>query len=149
MAGITLLPLTRMNWQTVLELQLKPEQQGYMPGVLHSLAESAFEPEAEPFGLALGADVIGFALLNHWSGPWWITRIMIDQKFQGFGYGQEALDLLIELVRRKPGATELRTTLHKDNLTAKAGFEQAGFRPMPELQDGELVMQLILSERVR
>jgi diamine N-acetyltransferase len=80
--------------------------------------------------------------LGHPDYPWryYLWRILIDAGDQRRGYGRAAMALVIDHVRRGPGATELFTSVQPG---APLPFYGAlGFEPTGEWFDGEEVYRL-------
>jgi diamine N-acetyltransferase len=139
---IKLVPLSRNNWERAAELKPADDQQDYLPSNLFSIAQSKFEPTAELFGVYHGTTMVGFAIVCTYSGIPWITRFMIDREHQDKGLGREALAALIQRYVKKPGVTELRTTISSKNAQAEYLFNNMGFVRTGELDDREFVMKL-------
>jgi diamine N-acetyltransferase len=70
--------------------------------------------------------------------PWryYLWRLLIDERFQGRGFGRAALDHVAAYVRTRPGGDELVTSV-----ALRYGFERTG-----ELHDREIVLRLTLRE---
>ena len=76
---------------------------------------------------------------------YFIWRFMIAPPFQKSGFGAEAVKQVIEYVRTRPGATELRLS-YIDHEEGPAGFyRQLGFVETGEVDEGEVIMRLDLS----
>jgi diamine N-acetyltransferase len=142
---IELVPLNLHNWESVLQLKLRPEQGEFMPDVLHSLAQSRFDG-AEPYGLRYNGQVVGFVMLAKWSGVHWITRFMIDAPNQGKGLGKKALGAILTQISSLKSGHEVRTTVALKNGMAEYLFYNAGFRRSMELENREVVLRLDLDE---
>jgi diamine N-acetyltransferase len=69
---------------------------------------------------------------------------MIDKRHQGKGYGKQALELVIEFVRQKPDAKQLLLSYVSTEGSAAPFCAKYGFTETGEVEDGEVVMQLIL-----
>ena len=69
---------------------------------------------------------------------------MIDERFQGKGVGRRALELVIDHVRTRPGATALLTSIVPGDGSPGPFYEKMGFAYTGEEEDGELVMRLNL-----
>ena len=61
-----------------------------------NLKESDQFPEWESAGIYDGNQLIGYAMYGRWQdGRVWLDRFLIDQRFQGQGYGKAACRLLM------------------------------------------------------
>jgi len=67
---------------------------------------------------------------------------MIDAKYQNKGYGQEALNLIIERVRKKPKAKALTLSVVRAEGSADAFYKKFGFDFTGKVEGGEHVMKL-------
>jgi RimJ/RimL family protein N-acetyltransferase len=87
--------------------------------VRESLAEAAEYPHARPWYRAVVADgtPVGFVMVS-WNaepqppeiiGPWFLWKLLIDERYQGRGYGSEAVRQVTELARAE-GAADMLTS---------------------------------------
>jgi diamine N-acetyltransferase len=65
---------------------------------------------------------------------------MIDKACQGRGHGHAAVELLVEHVRTRPGATQLHVSHNKTADRLARFYSSLGFRYTGKEEDGELVM---------
>lgn len=137
---VSLQPLTRFNWEAVANLQVAEEQAEYIPSNLYSIAQSRFEP-IEPFGIYADEEPVGFLAMGKWSDVHWITRVMIDARFQGKGYGKAALNAALQNLKNKTGVDEVRTSIAHPNALAEYLFYSAGFRRAGRLDSKEFLMK--------
>lgn len=117
--AVTLAEITDTNRAAVLALRAAPGQQRFVGSVRDSLADAADHPHANPWYRALLADgePVGFVMLSRnvtprppeIIGPWFLWRLLVDERHQGRGYGRRAVGLVVDLVRAA-GATELLTS---------------------------------------
>ncbi|AZQ47515.1 GNAT family N-acetyltransferase [Bacillus sp. GX] len=151
--NIQLKIVTRANWEDALKLQVKEEQRKFVPTVAVSLAKVYIKPDGDnveyiPFAIYDGELMIGFvmhAVIKETTDMYWINGFIIDQKQQGNGYGKEALQESIYLIKNTCKACrEIRLTVHKDNLSAKKLYERYGFQPLGHDYDGEQVYRLFV-----
>jgi len=69
---------------------------------------------------------------------------MIDAAHQGCGYGQRAMELVIDYVRSRPGATELLVSYMPIAGGPRDFYAGLGFRETGELYGEEVLMRLVL-----
>lgn len=138
---IELHPLTRFNWEEIAKLKTAEDQIDFLPTNLFSIAQARFEP-SELFGVYVQEEAVGFIMLCKWAEIYWITRIMIDERHQGNGYGKTALQKIIQYLKNKPGTKEVRTSILHKNAFAEYLFTTAGFERTSRLDDKEFVMKL-------
>ncbi|MEO3748753.1 GNAT family N-acetyltransferase [Plantactinospora sp. B5E13] len=152
---VTLREITAENRAAVLALRVAPEQERFVSSVPDSLAEAAEYPQARPWYRAVyaGDEPVGFVMVS-WNvppqppeilGPWFLWKLLIDERHQGRGYGQQVVRQIVELIRAE-GATELLTS-HVPGEDGPAGFyRRLGFSQTGEHDDhGEVVLRLALA----
>src|SRR5262245_39139978 len=90
--------------------------------------------------------VVGFVMLHDdpEAKEYFLWRLMIDSDHQGKGYARRALDLLVDYVRTRPGATELRSS-YVEGDDGPAGFYRGyGFVETGEMEGTEVEIRLAL-----
>lgn len=158
---ITIREVMRTNWRATLSLGVMPEQQRFIaeyapiaaiglakayirPGDLIWTPYAFYAPVASAQSATTASSdavMVGFTMLAYASeraSDAWIFHFFIDQRFQGRGYGAQALRALIALAReRLPQCGSIHLTVHPENERAQRLYLRAGFRPTGELLDGE------------
>jgi GNAT superfamily N-acetyltransferase len=77
-------------------------------------------------------------------GPWFLWKLLIDQRHQGRGYGAEAVRQVVGLVWAE-GATELLTSYVPEDGGPAGFYERLGFVPTGQLDmNGEVIVRLVL-----
>jgi diamine N-acetyltransferase len=145
--AISLRPLTADNWIECIGLQVTGEQeaQDFVAPNLYSIAETRFEPTWTPFVVYAGEVMVGFVMYD--TSDYEITRLMIDARYQGRGYGRAAMQLLIELMEREYAHPSASTSFVPGNLVAERLYTSLGFYKTGEILDGEIVMVRTLKKR--
>lgn len=109
---------------------------------------------ALPFGIYDGETPVGFLMIGYdtdksWENPppvaagnYNLWRLMIDRRYQGRGYGRQAVELALEYVRTLPcGPAGLCWLSYEpENQAAKKLYRSCGFRETGELDLGEIIM---------
>jgi diamine N-acetyltransferase len=157
MNRVTIHDLTRANWRATLALTVRSDQQrfiaGYAPIAAIILSKAYVGAEGmrwEPYAFAAGEELVGMAALA--SEPErpalvWLYHFFIDERYQGQGYGREALTTLISrMKRRQPPCQSLLLTVHPENHVAQRLYTAMGFAPTGDEREGELVYRLALRE---
>ena len=151
---LTLREITDENRDAILDLRVAPGQERFVSSVRYSIREAAENPHGKPWYRAVyaGDEPVGFVMLS-WdvepqppdiNGPWFLWKLLIDERHQGRGYGFEVVRQIAELVRSE-GATELLTSYVPENGGPAGFYERLGFVPTGELDpDGEVLMRLVL-----
>jgi diamine N-acetyltransferase len=151
--------ITYLNWHDVEDLCVNEEQRDFVADNVSSLALAGVIREAGfhvfSFGVYLGEEPIGFAMIGYdipldtdddvnekyWftRSSYFIWRFMIDKRWQGKGYGKEALRLLIDFIRSAPCREAKYAWLcyNTDNTVARNMYASAGFEEVPEAYDEE------------
>ena len=152
--GVHLREITEDNRDAVCALRVRPDQERFVASVADSLEDAAAEPEANPWYRAVyhGEEPAGFVMLS-WNlpadqpgGRYFLWRLLIDERYQRRGIGREVLTQIIDLVRAQ-GATELLTSYEPGKGEPWPFYQRLGFQPTGEIDDGEIVLRLVLSPR--
>lgn len=72
-------------------------------------------------------DLIGFAMLKYYGEGYFLWNYAIDSKYQGKGYGTNALKNLLLFLKENYGTHEVSTTYLWGNERAKHIYEKVGF----------------------
>ncbi len=75
---------------------------------------------------------------------YFLWRFMIDARFQKMGFGRQAMKLLIEHVKTRPGAKELFVSYVPEEGGPGPFYHMLGFKPTGEMEGIEEVAKLIL-----
>jgi diamine N-acetyltransferase len=89
---------------------------------------------------------IGFLMLydSPEESVYFIWRFMIAGPFQAFGYGKKAIGLLIEFVKKRPGARELLVSCEEGEGSPENFYTKLGFKRTGKMQDEEVILGLTL-----
>jgi diamine N-acetyltransferase len=154
---VALREITDENREAVLALRVSPEQEQFVSSVRYSIREAAENPHGKPWYRAVyaGDEPVGFVMLS-WNvepqppeinGPWFLWKLLIDERHQGRGYGIEVVRQIAELVRSE-GGTELLTSYVNGDGGPAGFYERLEFTPTGELDpEGEVIMRLVLPWR--
>src|SRR5215510_11796278 len=153
--ALTLREIDDANRTAVVGLKVAPGQEQFVSSVAGSLAEAEEYRHANPWYRAVydGDEPVGFVMLS-WNvqpqppeilGPWFLWKLLVEERHQGRGYGREIVSKVVELVRAE-GATELLTSYVAEPGGPAGFYQRLGFVPTGEVDpDGEIVMRLALS----
>ncbi len=147
---VTLREVTKDNLDSILELKVKPEQQQFVADNAVSIAEAHFEEKAWIRAIFADETPVGFVMLydDPETTDYYLWRFMIDGRYQGQGFGDRALQRLIEYVRSRPGATELLVSYVPAEGSPEPFYSRAGFVHTGQVHDGEKVMNLVFDNPV-
>ena len=101
-----------------------------LPNNLYSIAEAQFYPQAVPLAIYNTQDqMVGFVMygVDVESGKWKIFRLMIDQAYQGKGYGRAAMEQVIERLSAQPDCNEILIDYQTANDAARRLYASFGF----------------------
>lgn len=153
--------IDRNNVWQVARLKVKRVQADYVASNIESILEAFATREeggvAMPFALCDGAAFVGFAMIGYGDlpgeenpeisrGNYCLWRLMIDERWQGRGYGRLAMEKIIEYVRSKPlGEAEYCwLSYDPDNQKARKLYNSFGFMETGEMDGEEAIAALKL-----
>lgn len=145
---LTLRPIDATNWALCARLKVHPSRVEFVANNSYSLAQAAYTPHLEPLGMYAGTRMVGFtmhATEAYTDGRFWIMRVMVDELYQGHGYGRAAMTQLIARMRTLPECRVLALDYHPDNAVAAKLYAGLGFRPTGEVEGTEIIATLALS----
>ena len=139
--------VTIKNWQSLIKLKVREDQTGFVASNLYSIAQAQFGDEYEghwdlyPFGIYEGEVPVGFLMygvnFDHPSQQAFIQRLMVDEKFQGKGYGRFAIQKMIEIFRADDRIAEVGISYEPHNEGARKLYASAGFVETGRMIEGE------------
>ncbi len=143
-SAISLREVTRDTVREITRLKVTPAQESFVASNAVSIAQAYFDREKAWFR-AIYADEtpVGFLMLADKPDEpeYYLWRLMIDEKYQKMGFGQQAVELLVEHVRTRPNATELVVSCVPAEGGPQAFYEKLGFVSTGEMHDSELVLK--------
>lgn len=125
----------------VMGLRRAPGQERFLGSVESHFEDAEAAPEAMPrmWSVHDGEDLVGFVMISDnienpgddLIGPYYLWRLLIDEAFQGRGYGSATIDAVIEYLRTRPNAEILWTSCGKGEdgplrFYLRYGFELVG-----------------------
>lgn len=156
MGELLLREVTRENWRAALQLAVLPEQQRFIsehtPIAAIALAKAYIRPKGltwTPFAFYYAEEMIGFTELAYESYSrqnYWIYHFFIDYRYQGWGYGKQALQAFLQFIQAQHIQCEaVQLTVHPQNYRAQRLYRSAGFRPTGVELEGEPVYKFTFS----
>ena len=137
--SVTLRDITGDNYFQVLELKISPEQEAakFVSPVVRSLADAWFYREegiTYPKAIYADEDLVGFIMyeLDTEEQQVFVWRFLIDQAFQGRGYGRQTIEAVVEMAKEQAQMTKVVADYVDGNEPMKKillglGFEETGF----------------------
>lgn len=150
--SVTLRDITGDNYFQVLELKISPEQEAakFVSPVVRSLADAWFYREegiTYPKAVYADEDLVGFIMydLDPESQQVFIWRFLIDQRYQGKGYGRQTIETVLAMAKEQAQMTKVVADYVDGNEPMKKillnlGFEETGFNK--EINEHIMVYQL-------
>lgn len=139
--------ITWDNFIECIELKVTPDQQRFISSNQHALAEAYVASDEGQiiitFAVYKEDNMVGFISMYYDDGDgnfdyssYGIFKMMIDQRYQGKGYGKEMVVKAIEYARTFPRgkAKVVELTYKPENLAAKKIYDSLGF-----IQTGEIL----------
>lgn len=144
---ISLKPVSSDNWYDCTKLDVTEDQKKVFPApIVYWIAESKYVTEFQPLAIYYHTEIIGFIVYCNTpdnNGNYWVLALMIDEEYQGKGYGKEALKQLIDLMRGTLNCQRMMIGHRPENIVAGNLYESLGFEKVSnELIDGEVVRAL-------
>jgi diamine N-acetyltransferase len=145
-AAVELAEVTGDTVRAICRLTVAADQKGFVAPNAISFSEALFESKAWYRAIHADGIPVGFLMLYEDPGEpvYFLWRLMVDARYQGKGYGARAMALLVEHVRSRPGATELKTSWVPGPGNPEAFYLRLGFEPTGEIDEGEIVARLAL-----
>jgi len=143
---ITLKEVTAENFNRISKLKVKESQQNFVAPNAYSVAQSKFYPSWVCLAAYAGEVPVGFTMygIEEEDNSLWIIRMMIDEEFQGKGYGRETLQAVVEYIKSRNYVKEIFLSFVPGNDTAKKLYESFGFKDTGRFEQGEFVYKLEL-----
>jgi diamine N-acetyltransferase len=145
-AVVSLRPITRDNARAITRLKVAPDQEQFVASNAVSLAQAHFEKYAWHRAIYADETPVGFIMLydNPAEAEYFLWRLLVDQRYQHMGFGRQAIALLIDYVKTRPGATELKVSHGEGEGSPAPFYASLGFEYTGDKIDDELIMRLPL-----
>lgn len=143
--AVTLRDVTVDNWEGCLDLRVSDRQRHMVASNVYSLAQAKVQPECVPLAVYDDDTLVGFLMYarDRDDGNWWIYRLMIDERFQGRGYGRAALETALDRIKQESGCKRIMISLEPENRIARTLYRSLGFVETGERIGGEDVLCLV------
>ncbi|HYF66021.1 MAG TPA: GNAT family N-acetyltransferase [Herpetosiphonaceae bacterium] len=134
---VSLRDVTLENARACIGLAVGAEQARFVASNAASLVQSKFEPHWLTKAIYDGETMVGFVMYGR--DPdfgWGVLRLMIDESFQGRGYGRAAMRLVLAEIRAA-GGDSVGVSYEADNGVARRLYHSLGFVETGEQPFGE------------
>ncbi len=130
-------PVTKDNWEALIDLKVREDQKNFVASNLYSIAQAQFGDEYEghwdlhPFGIYDGDTPVGFLMyginVDHLGHQAFVQRLMVDEKFQGRGYGRFGMETILESFRANELIKVVGISYEPENEGARQLYASLGF----------------------
>lgn len=163
-AMIQLRKIGEKNFRDILNLCVRDDQKSFVAPNDISLIEAfiaiSHHGKAFPFGIYDGDIPVGFCMIGFGADEDWVNapavakdnynlwRLMIDERYQGKGYGKAAMKRILEFIADKPcgPAAYCWLSYEPENEAAKALYASFGFQETGEWDGDEKIAVLKLEK---
>jgi len=135
--------ISKHNIQETRKIKVLLGQQRWIATIDESLIQASFLDMWNGFVIRVDQKVIGFASYAKYEKTMRpsdikIYKIMIDENYQGRGYGSTLLDLIIKKIRQSCSglsSSHIYIDVHTENIAAKKIYMRKGFREFGQGDD--------------
>ncbi|MBV6452158.1 MAG: Spermine/spermidine acetyltransferase [Anaerolineales bacterium] len=130
-------PVTKENWQALIRLKVRDDQKNFVASNLYSIAQAQFGDDFEghwdmvAYGIYDGDTPVGFLMygLNfaHTEQQVFVQRLMVDENFQGKGFGRFGMEKMIEMFRADERIKAVAISYEPENEAARKLYASFGF----------------------
>jgi diamine N-acetyltransferase len=144
---VTLREITMANFMECIKLSVADAQKDFVASNVFSLAEAKADRVSNPLAIYADEQMVGFIMydVNREEKRGYISRLMVDARSQGQGYGRAAMAEVVDRLKREPGLHDIQTSYHPDNEAAAALYASLGFRETGEFVNIEVVVRIPLA----
>jgi diamine N-acetyltransferase len=144
---VTLRVVNDGNVQQVIDLSVSDAQQAFVAPNVKSLAQAFASTKVWVRAAYADETPVGFLMLyeDEDKPRYYLWRFMIDERYQGMGFGRQAMDLVHERVRARPGGTTVYLTYVPANGGPEHFYKSIGYVDTGEVRGGEVEAVLELS----
>jgi len=129
---LRLTDVTEDNWFDVASLSVDDAQKGFVAPAVGILARGYVYRDCNSRVFVMENDdtIVGVALVREFTDEplgYDLQQFMIDQQYQGRGYGSAALDLILDELRREKHYDHVEVCVKKEDTRAIRLYEKKGF----------------------
>ena len=149
-------PVTKENWKELVALKVRDDQKHFVASNLYSIAESQFGEDIpgeghwdmHAYGIYAENVPVGFLMISYnlanerFQG--FIYRLMVDENFQGKGYGKFGINWILDHYRANDLVKAVAISYEPENEPARKLYASFGFVETGEMVDEEVLALLNL-----
>lgn len=142
---ISLHPVSKENWRAVCALQVEDGQKTFVADPGYYLNLYHYEGLWHPFAIQMSDSVIGLLMwaIDDADGSCWLGGILIDKRYQGMGFGRQAVLAAIAKLSSEHGCRQFALSYLPGNTRARHLYLSLGFVETGEAEDDEIVARLV------
>ncbi|WP_169091783.1 GNAT family N-acetyltransferase [Paenibacillus sp. PL91] len=144
MTIIKLHKITKELESECTKLSVSSQQIAMVASNADSLIHATNEPTSVPYGILSDGMMVGFILFDnevYKDGYYWILRFMIDERFQGKGYGKLSIKEVIKMLSERVDCKQIRVSHIPHNIVANKLYKDLGFVETGELEgNGDIIL---------
>lgn len=144
--NIELREVNQQNFDACIDLEVTEEQKQFVAPNIYSIAQAKVFPEWSPLCIYQDDQLVGFTLfgIDPEDQEVWISRLMVDARYQKQGIGKAALLKVIEMIKSKYDRTYVYLSTEPENEKAQQIYESIGFINTGKIICDEVVFKLRL-----
>ena len=152
--SVELRPVTLENWQILIKLKVREDQEKFVASNVYSIAQAHFGDEYHghwnlfPFGIYDGDTAVGFVMyalnFEYSKHQAYIQRLMVDVNFQGKGYGRFGMEAMLKIFREDERIKTVGISYEPTNEVGRKLYASLGFVETGEFEDDEVIAELNL-----
>jgi len=145
-------PVTKDNWQELIKLKVREDQKHFVASNLYSIAQLQFGDDyaghwdLHAFGIYEGDAPVGFFMYGYdFEYPKqqaFIFRLMVDEKYQGKGFGRFAMKKMLEVFHADERIEHVGISYEPENEVARKLYAGLGFVETGEILGEETLAVL-------
>jgi diamine N-acetyltransferase len=153
--------VTDVDRSAVMTLRRGPGQERYLGSMAGHFEDALADARACPrmWSVHDGDLQVGFVMISDGIpaqrlaadddlvGPYYLWRLLIDERSQGRGYGAAAIDAVVAYLRTRPGAEVLWTSCKAGPGSPQPFYLRYGFVLTGDVKWGEDLLRLDLTDR--
>ena len=129
---IRLTEITEDNWLEAAGLAVSNEQKGFVAPAVGIIARGYVYRacNAKVYVIEDDDTTVGLALVREFTEEplgYDLQQLMIDERFQGRGFGSEALKLILDELKKEGNYDHMEVCVKKDDAAAIGLYEKYGF----------------------
>jgi len=146
---LTLRPVNSENWRQVAALKVTEAQRQFVAEPTYYLALCYYGTIWQPLAIYLDEQVVGFLMwgVDPDDGSCWFGGFIIDQPYQGRGYGRQALQTAMTMLAQEHGYQQFALSYELANQVGKHLYSTLGFVETDEWVGDEVVARLTFSDQ--